>query len=96
MRLSIKQRGALLRMLDTWRWRPPRGHGTPHSEGVVSHGWARTLWSLERHGLAKYLRDGEQSGDIHGPGWILTDEGTKLARIEREKKDPKVLREVRR
>jgi hypothetical protein len=96
MRLSIKQRSALLRMLDAWHWKPPRGNGTAHSEGVVRHGWMRTLWSLESAKLVHILRDGETDGDHHGPGWMLTEEGIKLARIEKRRKDPRVLREVRR
>lgn len=96
MRLSVKQRGALLRMLDSWHWKPPRGNGTPHSEGVVGHGWLKTLWSLDRKGLVRLLKDGEKEGHHCGPGWLLTEEGTNIARIEQEKRDPKVLREVRR
>ena len=49
--LSIKQRAALVRMLDTY-WEPPRG------DGRIQHGFRQTLWSLQKRGLVEIQKYG--------------------------------------
>jgi len=89
MRLSIKQKAALVRMLDPW-WKTPRGNGT------VQHGFGQTLYSLQRKDLVRFVAYNEEHDGMQGPFWILTEEGREIAKTEEQKDDPKVRREVRR
>jgi hypothetical protein len=68
MRLSIKQKAALLRMAGGPFWKPPRG------DGRVQHGFIQTLYSLQRLGLVDY-RQG---------GWSVTRQGERLTPSIRE------------
>jgi hypothetical protein len=81
MKLSIKQKAALVRMLDPW-WLPPKG------DGRTNHGFSRTLYSLKWHGLVEYCRNDH--------GWILTEEGLRIAIIEKQKLNPRVEKEATR
>ena len=89
MRLSIKQKAALVRMLNIF-WKAPRGNGT------VQFGFGRTLYSLQQKGLVRFVNYNEEHDGMQGPFWILTDEGREIAEAEKQKDNPKVRREVRR
>lgn len=91
MKLSVKQRGALLR-LTFWNWQSPRGNG------CIQYGFGRTLWSLKDRGLVDFLRPGDlwKGEEVTGNGWVLTDEGEKLAEEENRVLDTNVRREATR
>ena len=99
MRLTLKQKAALVRLLN-WAWRPPGRHGkTAHARAVLEQGWSRTVWSLSRRGLVRYVHAGEtdRNGDtVSDGGYELTPEGLEAARELAKEKDPKVMREASR
>lgn len=75
--LSKKQKTLLKKM-----WNEPDGKWY-RGNGTARQGSLRTLWSLEKRGLVRFLRDGERATvglfEFEGCGWILTPEGQKLA-----------------
>ena len=82
MKLSLKQKAALLRMKRSFFWAYPKGDGRVH------HGFDRTLWSLQDKGLVRYVRAGEilEDGEFAGEevvtgGWVLTKLGEGHASI---------------
>lgn len=69
--LSKKQTDLLERM----RSDPDGPWYRPTWDGNARQGCLRTLWSLERRGLVRRLRVGENHEGRVGPGWVLTPQG---------------------
>lgn len=65
---------------------PANTWGDRKEDGRQKQGRLKTLWSLERRKLVRYLRNGETLTDpaildgepLNGPGWVLTEDGRKV------------------
>ncbi len=99
MKLTLKQKAALVRLLDTY-WRPPERGRTPHERGVLRQGWHRTLSSLKLRDLVRDVREPRTLDDGREiqvySHTELTEEGRKLAKELSAAKDPQVMREATR
>jgi hypothetical protein len=100
MRLTVKQKGALVRLLN-FPWRAPWRNAAKASRGILQQGWRKTCGSLERKGLIRYVRAGEYTRKgtiltVNDEGYELTEEGEKIASELSAAANPRVVREATR